>query len=1002
MIRVEGTRDLPLALSRAARLTQAFYSWERRGRGWQLWPYPVELEPVLAPPPKLADDLATPGDDARRPTALGSWLRSLVLGTPEGAPPIDAQPEEPESKPAPDLEMRALAVALPPDVKVGVDAAEHFLLGLTSCRHPASFEIVATQEGITVQFAASTQDVAHARGQLQAHFPEAVISEATVRLEDTWRRDASTVIVDFGLSQEFMQPLQQFSKLDIDPFVALLGAMDDLRPGELVVYQNLFQSVSSSWNSAILGACSTWDGDSIFADAPELLPLAKDKTSRPLFASCVRLAVQSGGIARSWDLARSVGGCLTQFANPHSNQLVALDNEDYEDVDHAGDVLARRSRRTGMLLNSQELLSLVHLPSASVRSEKLTRHTLRTKAAPKTLPEVGLRLGQNTHAGASREVALTEEQRLRHTHVIGVSGTGKSTLLMRMLVQDIEAGRGVAVIDPHGDLIDELLCRVPEARRDDVVLVDPADMERPVPFNILAAHSELEKTQLASDLVSVFRRLSTSWGDQMTSVLSNAVLAFLESSRGGTLADLRRFLIESDYRDNFLSTVSDSEVVYFWQKEFPLLVGRPQAPLLTRLDAFLRPKPIRGMVAQRTSIDFAAVLNQQKLLLVKLSQGLIGEENAALLGSLFVSKLQQTALGRQSISQSERLPFYIYVDEFSNFVTPSLASMLTGVRKYGVGLVLAHQELRQLWNQNKDVAGAVLANAASRVCFRVGDEDAKTLAEGLAGFTATDLQNLSIGQAVCRVDRSDWDFSLSTTPLPHLREPERARGASVVARSREQFGVAQLPTGQPENAPAGDAQQTTTPRPQPSPRTERPRPSVPPSEHPRPGRGGAQHKYLQELVRRWGEANGWLCTVEKSILDGLGSVDIALEREGQSIACEVCVTGASAYEVGNIQKCLAAGYDQVVTIVADKTMLARVRAAAQQGLDPGQMERVAVRESTDVFEYLGKVAVAAPVTSSSTRGYSVTVKRTAAPRDGTRSRSIAKTVAGALARLRGR
>src|SRR5262249_6373010 len=214
-------------------------------------------------------------------------------------------------------------------------------------------------------------------------------------------------------------------------------------------------------------------------------------------------------------------------------------------------------------------------------------------------------------------------------------------------------------------------------------------------------HSELERTLLASDLVSVFRRLSTSWGDQMTSVLGNAVLAFLESDRGGTLADLRRFLIEPDFRREFLTTVRDREIVYYWQKEFSFLAGRPQAPLLTRLDTFLRPKTIRYIVAQKDSrLDLRRAMDEGGVVLARLSQGAIGEENAYLLGTLLVSKLQQLAMSRQEQRESERRNFYLYIDEFQNFITPSMASILSGARKYRLGLILAHQDLRQLSSED--------------------------------------------------------------------------------------------------------------------------------------------------------------------------------------------------------------------------------------------------------------------------------------------------------------
>src|SRR5205814_9960193 len=214
-----------------------------------------------------------------------------------------------------------------------------------------------------------------------------------------------------------------------------------------------------------------------------------------------------------------------------------------------------------------------------------------------------------------------------------------------LIRQDIENGEGVAVLDPHGDLVDQILGIIPPARIGDVVLVDPADLEYSIGFNILSAHSELEKNLLSSDLVAVFRRLSTSWGDQMTSVLGNAILAFLESSQGGTLADLRRFLVEVDFRKQFLGTVRDPEVVYYWGKEFPLLSGKPQAPLLTRLDTFLRPKLIRYMVSQKKDrLDFRSMMDSKKIVLAKLAQGAIGEENAYLLGTLIVAKLHQMAL----------------------------------------------------------------------------------------------------------------------------------------------------------------------------------------------------------------------------------------------------------------------------------------------------------------------------------------------------------------------
>ena len=309
-------------------------------------------------------------------------------------------------------------------------------------------------------------------------------------------------------------------------------------------------------------------------------------------------------------------------------------------------------------------------------------------------------------------------------------------------------------------------------------------------LNILTAHSETERNVLSSDLVAVFRRFTSSWGDQMTAVLGNTILAFIESEKGGTLLDLKRFLVEEDFRKSFLETVNDTQVRYYWQHEFPLLRGNPQASILTRLSTFLSPKLIRNMFAQKEGIKFQDILDNNKIFLVKLSQGLIGEENSYILGSFLVSKIHQVVTARQDLAPEQRKDFFLYLDEFQNFITPSMASILSGARKYNLGLVLAHQDLSQLSNQDKDVASAAITNPFIRACFRMGDFDAKKLEDGFASFDATDLQNLGKGEAICRIERNEFDFNLKTFLLPEI-DPEVAkkRKTEIINLSREKYCV---------------------------------------------------------------------------------------------------------------------------------------------------------------------------------------------------------------------
>lgn len=1051
-------REAVQFLSPQERLTRQFYAWEIRGRGWQVWPYPVGLEPPFRPFFHYLPPTPAPIDDGRRPTFLSSLIDAFK-SRPAKTAPVDLwqgfDDDEEFLEAEPDVwndedQVIEIHVALPPKASVTKDTAEQFLLSLSYCVKPVSFEIIGTAEEIVVQLACFEQDKNQVWQQLGAHFPDAILTEETGYLERLWNVEQAhhqeTVVIDFGLSNEFMLPLKTVKGFDPDPLVGFLGGLSNLSPGEVGIFQTLFQATRFPWHDSIVRAVTDYQGDSFFADSPDLVPLARHKIARPLFAGVIRVAAKSTDARRSWQIVKSLGSSLAQFGTPASNELLALANDEYEAIEHEIDLLARQTHRSGMLLNSEELVSLVHLPSSSVRLEKLKRHAKKTSPAPSIASGHNLVLGENRHGGITRPVTLSAEQRTRHMYLVGASGTGKSTLLLNLICQDIEQGQGLAVLDPHGDLIDQILARLPKERFDDVVLFDPSDDEYPIGFNILSAHFELEKTLLESDLVGVFRRLSTSWGDQMNSVLSNAILAFLESERGGTLADMRRFLVEMEFRYRFLESVKDREVVYYWLKEFPLLSGRPQAPLLTRLDTFLRPKPIRYMVAQKENrIDFAEIMNTGKIFLAKLSQGAIGEENSYLLGSLLVSKFHQMALSRQEQAQTQRKNFWLYIDEFQNFVTPSMASILSGARKYRLGLTLAHQELRQLFSKDAEVASAVLANPGTRICFRVGDDDAKKLSDGFAHFDGSDLQNLGVGEAICRMERSDNDFNLHTQVLPEIdEEAQSTQQESIRAKSRLKYG---RPKSEVEAELAFHHSHITIPAPQtPKVKSEQQEPiqkkakdkqvpalkfeppiihyaadepfvSPSPSEKDRSdkvkpkaevpkitvlGKGGQQHKYLQGLIKRWGEERGFKATIEKQVSGG--SVDVVLEREGKAIACEICVTTTVEHEVGNIKKCLQAGFDQIVVVTSEKRVLGKIQDAAFTEIGEAQLLQVRFFLPEDFFMFLDQAIAESKGREETIKGYKVKVKykSLSAEEQKARKEAIAKTVLQAMRRLKGK
>jgi hypothetical protein len=943
-------------------------------------------------------------DDGRRPTFLSSFFRKI--SEPRVPPVIPPKEEEPGPTPLICESLVELQASLPDKLDISKEAFEQFLSSLSLCREPIAFELIGKHKNISAQFVAGQSDTPLLRRQLQAYFPEAVFVPRDGGLEQEWEESQGEEVlaVEFGLKHEFMLPLATGKS---DPFIGIIGALAELEPGELGLFQVLFQPVENPWAESIVASVTHADGKPYFVNSPELARAAENKVARPLYAAVVRILLRAAEFERMMQLARDLAGSLRVFREPNGNELIPLHNDDYPSDEHIEDVLHRQTRRTGMLLNADELTGFVHLPSSAVRSPAFQRQTNKTKAAPAIIRQNGLLLGENHHAGKTIEVRLSAEQRTRHTHIIGASGTGKSTLLFNLIRQDIENGEGIAVLDPHGDLIDRILGLIPRERIEDVVLLDPADESHSVGFNILSAHSNLEKNLLASDLIAVFQRLSASWGDQMNSVLQNAILAFLESDRRGTIADLRRFLIEPAFRNDFLKSVKDAEIVYYWQKSFPHLSGNKSiGSILTRLDTFLAQKPIRHMVSQpENRLDFAHIMDSGKIFLAKLPEGLLGRENSYLLGTLIVSKFQQIAMSRQAKQITARRDYWLYIDEFANFITPSMAEILSGARKYRIGLTLAHHELHQL-QRSPEVASAVMSHPYTRIVFRVGDDDAKKLAEGFSYFEAKDLRNLETGQAVCRVERSDFDFNLSV-PLPV--EPDAslatARRQEVITASREKYGtaradveamlaksresmsvvepvpflakpveilpkVAEIPKATVSEKEAAPVSKPTE---QPSIIHE----PLPPRDL---GRGGAQHKAIQERLQAEAHALGFLAEVESPITgESRRAADLVLRREQLNIAVEISITTTTDHEFGNVKKCLDAGFSHVAVVSPSLERTQEIRKAVEAGLGRERAAKVSYHTPDDFIIYLRKLTDDATTEPASppipneriTRGYKV-------------------------------
>lgn len=955
--------------SREQSLSRQFYEWETRGRGWRLRPYPVELEPPFRPVFIFDPSSDTDVDDGYVPTFWSSFFGgpSVTKNTRRESLDLEyrqkiAELDEPTPCDYYEDDFRELQIVLPRDLKVTRSVSEQLLSSLCYCANPIAFEIVGTGSEVIVQMSATERDIAHLGEQLTAYLPGAFLRLATEPfLPTAWETGGGPpIIVDFGLSNEFLIPLNVVPSFEIDPLVSIIGAMAELGESEVAIFQVLFQKTRSDWASEILDSVRFQDGTAFFANAPEMIPNAKQKVNAPLFAAVIRVAAKSPETERAWQIVRSVASGMSHLSTPAGNELVPLSNDGYNRGYHEAAMLNRLSFRCGMILNLAELVSLVHPPSIGVRSAKLVRENKKTKVAPVLSVGHTLVLGENLHQGKTQTVTLSNEYRTRHVHLVGSSGSGKSTLLLNLIKQDLENGQGVCVIDPHGDLIDSVIENVPENRVSEVILFDPSDSQYPIGFNILQARSPLEKTVLSSDLIAAFRRMSTSWGDVMDSVLANAILALLESPRGGTLLELKRFLVEKDFRDEYLASVTDDGVVYFWENEFPLIAGKPQASILIRLDSFLRQSLIRNIVCQkRNKLDFRGIMDGRKVLLIKLSQGLIGEENAHFLGTMLISKIYQSALSRQDTQN--RPVFWLYLDEFHHFITPSMERILSGTRKYNLGLTLAHQEFRQMQVRSPEVASSVVSNCNTRICFRLGDADAEKLAAGFSYFDSRDLQNLGVGEAIARVERADFDFNLSVKQVPAVtKETASLRRHSITQLARTCFAAQKAHVEAEmsrvwEKTPRREAQAkpgSAEPRPRSSPQSKKAQIESEKMAAPEI----SEHRYLQSIIKRIGEDKGFVATLEKEVFGGVGKIDVALENEGSKIACEIAITNATQYEVQNIQKCLSSGFDRVAVISTDTRHLRNIKKRAEMVLSPIHFSKVHFLEPEHFHLLLDSIA----------------------------------------------
>lgn len=358
-------------------------------------------------------------------------------------------------------------------------------------------------------------------------------------------------------------------------------------------------------------------------------------------------------------------------------------------------------------------------------------------------------LGKTNFRNRQVDFGIKTDDRRRHIYIMGKTGTGKTTLMENMLIDDILAGRGVGLIDPHGEFVDKILDFIPEERIDDIIYFNPADTEYPIAFNPLESVAGEHRHLVASGVMGVFKKVWPDvWSARMEYILNNTLLALLEYP-GSTLLGIMRMLSDREYRGKVVENLHDPVVKSFWTNEFARYTQRLEteavAAIQNKVGQFVSNPLIRNVLGQpHSSIDLRKVMDQGKILLADLSKGRIGEDNSALLGAMLITKLQLAAMKRVDIPEAERKDFYLYIDEFQNFSTESFVNVLSEARKYRLSLVLAHQYISQLGDyRDSKVRDAIFGNVGTMILFRTGAEDAEFLEKEFAPtFEASDLVNL--------------------------------------------------------------------------------------------------------------------------------------------------------------------------------------------------------------------------------------------------------------------
>ena len=710
-----------------------------------------------------------------------------------------------------------------------------------------SFEIACTDKKISFFINCPKHLQQLVEKQLQAQYPHAFVEQ--VKGYNPFQKGAQVEVNELQLSKKYVYPFRTYKNTETDPLNSLTNAMSKMQEGEGMAIQYIISPAGTNWQFAprhmalevqqgknpelierghifrffvgfrrffagvITGTAGQQNqGSHIHKDltgygAPiqltpmqqEIVKRLEEKASRPGYKVNIRLVTSSTIPGNAKTNMHNLLSSFLQYNFPPFNGL-RVKSRSSSDV--LKDYIFRVFRDYGKtnIINTEEMCSLWHLPTPFIETPNIKWLISKKAPPPINILKEGLLIGKNIYRNTETPIFMGREDRRRHTYILGRTGSGKSVLLSNMAIQDIKNGEGVCVIDPHGDLIQDILLNCPKERAEDIIVLEPFDMDRPIGLNMLEVDSEEQKDFAVQEMISIFYKLVTDpamLGPMFEHNMRNAMLTLMaDEEHPGTITDVPRIFTDTEFQRYKLSKVKDHVVRLFWEKEMAKTSDFHKSEMLgyliSKVGRFVENTMMRNIVGQsKSGFNFRKVMDEGKVLLVNLSKGRTGEINAKLLGLILVSKIQMAALSRTDIPEEKRRDFYLYVDEFQNFITDAFSSILSEARKYKLNLIIAHQYLGQLETQagaqgagSKDLRDAVFGNVGTMVVFRTGAEDSEVLGKEFSPtFNQFDLVNIDRYNAYVRLMVN----GTASKPFNMATMPPRKEGTEEIANAIRQL-----------------------------------------------------------------------------------------------------------------------------------------------------------------------------------------------------------------------